>query len=60
MGHPLDFKNARIEVVVPALSALLSKSALYKLGDERPSLRPIFFNKFPDKIIFLVSPRLFP
>jgi hypothetical protein len=54
--HPFHFKNARVEVVVPTLSALLTEPSFHKFSDKGPSLRAIFFNKFANKIIFLIGP----
>jgi len=45
---------------MPSLPALLTKSSFNKLGDKGPSLGSILLNKFPDEVIFLVSPRFFP
>lgn len=44
VGHPLDLQDAGVQVVVPALSALFSESALDELGDEGPPLGPILFD----------------
>lgn len=44
MGHPLHFEDAGIEVVVPALSALLPQSSLHEFSDEGPALRPILLH----------------
>ena len=45
---------------MPSFSALLAKSSFYELGDKGPSLGSILLNKFPDEVIFLVSPGFFP
>lgn len=59
MWHPLHLQDAGVEVIMPSLAALLAESALHELGDEGPALRPILFNKLPDKIVLLLSPGLF-
>ena len=56
--HPLHLKDTRIEVVMPAFSTLFAESALDKLSNKGPTLRPILLNQFPDQVIFLFCPRL--
>ena len=46
VGHPLNFKNAWVEMIMPSLPALFAEPALDEFSDERPSLRPILFYKF--------------
>lgn len=58
--HPFYFEYAGIEMIVPPFSALLPEPPLHELGDEGPPLWAILFNKFPDEVILLVSPRFFP
>ena len=38
---PVDFLNARVQMVVPTFAALLSHSTVEMLGDEGPLLRTI-------------------
>ena len=38
---PVDFLNARVQMVVPTFAALLSYSTVEMLGDEGPLLRTI-------------------
>jgi hypothetical protein len=45
LRHPLHFKNARVEMVVPSLPTLLPQSALHEPSDEGPPLRPVLLNQ---------------
>jgi hypothetical protein len=60
MRHPLYLENAGIEVVMPSLTALLAQPTLHEFGDEGPSLRPVFFDQFSNKVVLLLCPRLLP
>ena len=60
VGHPLHFEDARVEVVVPALPALLAEAALDELGDEGPPLGPILFDQPADQVVLGFGPGLLP
>ena len=53
---PVDLLDARVEVVVPALAALLAHSAVQVLRDEGPLLRPVGHHKLEDTPVFLRCP----
>ena len=57
MCFPFFLEDTGVEVVMPALATLFSQSSWYKLGDERPTLRPILFDESSDQVILVVSPR---
>ena len=59
MIGPIDFKNAWVEMIMPSLSALLTKSSRDMFSNHGPSLRAMFFDQFSDKIIFFISPWFF-
>jgi hypothetical protein len=53
---PVDLLDARVEMVVPALTALLAHSTVEVLRDECPLLRPIGHNQLEDAPVLLRSP----
>mmetsp|Transcript_33230 Transcript_33230/g.98762 ORF Transcript_33230/g.98762 Transcript_33230/m.98762 type:complete len:262 (+) Transcript_33230:1740-2525(+) len=55
--HPLSAVDVRIEVIVPALPALLPQSSLELLGDERPLLLPVLMDQLCHLRVLLGSPR---
>lgn len=57
---PLDLDNFRVEVVVPPFPALFAQAPGHKLGNERPSLRAVLFDKASHKLVFFLGPGLFP
>ena len=57
VGHPLNFQDIGVKVVVPPLSALLAQPPLNELGDEGPTLRSMLLNQFPNQVILCFSPR---
>lgn len=59
VGHPLHLQDAGVEVVMPALPALLAEPALDELGDKGPALGAILFNKLSNQIILLFGPGFF-
>ena len=58
--HPLHLQDARVQVVVPPLPALLPQPPLHELGNEGPPLRTILLDKLADQVILFLRPRLFP
>ena len=53
---PVDLLDARVEVVVPALAALLAHSAVQMLRDEGPLLRPVGHHELEDTPVLLRRP----
>lgn len=53
---PVDFLNARVQVVVPTFAALLSHSTVEVLGDERPLLGTIRHDQLQDVPVFFSCP----
>ena len=53
---PVDLLDARVEVVVPALAALLANSAVQVLRDEGPLLWSVGHNQLEDSPVFLRRP----
>lgn len=43
--HPLALLHRRVQVVVPALAALLPVTTLQVFGDERPALHAVLLNE---------------
>lgn len=58
MVHPLLLADAGVQVVVPALPALLAQPALDRLGDEGPSLGAVLLDQFTNQIVLSLSPGL--
>lgn len=56
--HPLLLTDAGVEVVMPALPALLAKPALDGLGDEGPPLGAVLLDQLADQIVLGLSPGL--
>jgi len=54
---PVDFLYSWIQMVVPALTTLLSHSAREVLSDRSPSLGTVLLNKLQDAPVLLLSPR---
>ena len=53
---PVDFLNARVQVVVPTFAALLPHSTVEVLGDERPLLRTVRHDQLQDVPVFFSCP----
>ena len=53
---PVDFLNARVQVVVPTFAALLPHSTVEVLGDERPLLGTVCHDKLQDVPVFFSCP----
>ena len=56
---PVDFLDAGVEVIVPALAALLAYSAIQVLRDEGPLLWPVGHHKLKNPPVFLRCPGSF-
>lgn len=53
---PRNFLDFRVQVVVPALSALLADAAGQVLCDLRPLLRPVFLDEQQNELVFFGRP----
>ena len=53
---PVDFLDAGVEVIVPALAALLAYSAIQVLRDEGPLLWPVGHHELEDTPVLLRRP----
>jgi hypothetical protein len=52
-GAPTLFSDAWVQVVVPALAALLPNTTLEVRGDQRPPIGAVLHNEFDNHFIFL-------
>jgi hypothetical protein len=57
MRSPLDFKDRRVEVVMPTFPALLAQTTLHELGDEGPTLRAVLLHQSTHQQVLLLRPR---
>ena len=53
---PVDLLDARVQVVVPALAALLPHATVQVLGDQRPLLRAVRNDELEDAPVFFGRP----
>lgn len=60
VGHPFYLEDAGVEVVVPALAALLAQPPLHEFSDEGPALGTVLLDQSPHQIVLLLAPRLLP
>ena len=54
--HPLHLQDVRVQVVVPALAALLPQPPLHELRDEGPPLRTVLLHQLADQVVLLLRP----
>ena len=58
--HPFYLEDAGVEVVVPALAALLAQAPLHEFSDEGPALRAVLLDEPAHQVVLLLAPRLLP
>lgn len=58
--HPLHLQDVRVQVVVPALAALLAQAPLHEFSDEGPALRAVLLDEPAHQVVLLLAPGLLP